>query len=79
MRIYSVVIIQFIIWSGFTLIEWLSTYDWFVYKIIMFFIFFYLAITIGNQILRSSRKTLATTLLSLSLYSMIHILMIIII
>ncbi|HEY4548656.1 MAG TPA: hypothetical protein VIG98_00050 [Bacillus sp. (in: firmicutes)] len=79
MRIYSVVIIQFIIWSGFTLIEWLSTYDWFVYKIIMFFIFFYLAITIGNQILRSSRKTMAITILSLFLYNTMHLLMIIII
>ena len=79
MRIYSVVIIQFIIWSGFTLIEWLSKYDWFVYKIIMFFIFLNLAITIGNQILQSSRKTITVTVLSLFLYSTMHILMVIII
>jgi hypothetical protein len=75
MRIYTVMIIQFMIWSGFTLIEWLSTNDWFIYKLIMFFIFFYLAITIGDYMLRSSRKTIAITVLSLSFYSTMHVVM----
>ncbi len=75
MRIYTVMIIQFMIWSGFTLIEWLSTNDWFIYKLIMFFIFFYLAISIGDYMLRSSRKTIAITVLSLSFYSTIHVVM----
>ncbi len=75
MRIYTVMIIQFMIWSGFTLIEWLSTNDWFIYKLIMFFIFFYLAISIGDYMLRSSRKTIAITVLSLSSYSTMHVVM----
>ncbi|WP_338451904.1 hypothetical protein R4Z09_08555 [Niallia oryzisoli] len=75
MRIYTVIIIQFMIWSGFTFIEWLSTLDWYIYKIMMFFIFFYLAIVIGNQFIHSTRKTMFVTVFSLSLYSFIHIVM----
>ena len=75
MRIYTVIIIQFMVWSGFSFIEWLSTYDGLIYKIIMFFVFFYLAIMIGNQIIQSTRKTMFTTLLSLCLYSVFHIVM----
>jgi len=73
MRTYTVIIIQFMIWSGFTFIEWLSTLDLYIYKIIMFFIFLYLAVVIGNQFIRSTRKTICITFISLSLYSLLHI------
>lgn len=76
MKVYTVIIIQLMIWSGFTFVEWLSSYDWIIYKIIMFFIFFYLAIVIANQFIHSTRKTFVTTFLSLSIYSVIHIIMI---
>lgn len=75
MRIYTVVIIQFMVWSGFSFIEWLSTYDGVIYKTIMFLIFFYLAVMFGNQIIQSTKKTMFTTLVSLCLYSVFHILM----
>ncbi|TDK64984.1 MULTISPECIES: hypothetical protein [Bacillaceae] len=72
MRVYVVMLLQFIIWSGYTLIEWLSKHDQLVYKVIMFFVFFYLAYLIGNGITKSSRKTLFLTALSLVIYTSIH-------
>ncbi|PGY10930.1 hypothetical protein COE25_14280 [Bacillus sp. AFS031507] len=72
MRVYIVVILQFIIWSGYTFIEWLSKHDQLFYKVIMFFVFFYLAFLIGNQVTKSVRKTLFITTLSLVIYTSIH-------
>ena len=72
LRVYVVMLLQFIIWSGYTLIEWLSKHDQLVYKVIMFFVFFYLAYLIGNGITKSSRKTLFLTALSLVIYTSIH-------
>lgn len=73
MRIYTVIVIQFMIWSGFTLAQWLSEKDWYVYEIIMFMVFFYLAVKIGNLFIHSTRRTLYTTLISLGLYEIFHI------
>ncbi|WP_071395486.1 hypothetical protein [Bacillus tuaregi] len=75
MRVYTVVIIQLMIWSGFTFIEWLSSLDWFIYKLMMFFIFIYLAIVIGNQFTQSTRKTVMITIFSLCLYGFFHMAM----
>ncbi|AIM17540.1 hypothetical protein HW35_15950 [Bacillus sp. X1(2014)] len=72
MRTYIVMLLQFIIWSGYTLIEWLSKHDLLIYKVIMFFVFFYLAFIIGNQIIKSLSKTLFITSVSLVLYTSIH-------
>ncbi|WHY79184.1 hypothetical protein QNH20_08645 [Neobacillus sp. WH10] len=72
MRVYVVIVLQFIIWSGFTLIEWISKHDQLIYKVIMFFVFFYLAFLIGNEVTKSKRKTLFITVLSLVIYSSIH-------
>ncbi|MCD4838367.1 hypothetical protein LRS37_05655 [Neobacillus sedimentimangrovi] len=72
MRTYIVMLLQFIIWSGYTLIEWLSKHDLLIYKVIMFFVFFYLAFIIGNQIIKSLSKTLFITNVSLVLYTSIH-------
>lgn len=65
-------LLQFIIWSGFTLIEWLSKHDQLIYKVFMFFVFFYLAFLIGNRITNSKRKTFFLTVLSLAIYTSIH-------
>ncbi|NKE05436.1 hypothetical protein GWK17_08085 [Bacillus selenatarsenatis] len=75
MKVYAVLLLQFMIWSGFTLIEWLSKHDHPIYNGIMFFVFFYLAIIIGNQIMKSTRKTFFITLLSLVIYVSIHMTM----
>jgi hypothetical protein len=72
MRAYIVMILQFIIWSGYTFIEWLSKHDQLIYKVFMFFIFFYLAYLIGNNVTKSSRKTLFITTLSLVIYTSLH-------
>ncbi|EKN65545.1 hypothetical protein BABA_19696 [Neobacillus bataviensis LMG 21833] len=72
MRNYVVILLQFIIWSGYTLIEWISKHDQLIYKVIMFFIFFYLAFILGNQVTKSNRKTLFITVLSLVIYTSIH-------
>jgi hypothetical protein len=72
MRVYIVMMLQFIVWSGYSLIEWLSKHDQLLYKVIMFFVFFYLAFLIGNKVMRSTRKTLFLTALSLVIYTSIH-------
>lgn len=72
MRVYIVMLLQLIIWSGFTFIEWLSKHDQLIYKVIMFFVFFYLAFIIGNQITKSVRKSLFITAFSLVIYASFH-------
>ncbi|UII57248.1 hypothetical protein LS684_07355 [Cytobacillus spongiae] len=75
MRIYTVILLQLILWSGYTFIEWLSKHDHFLYKFLMFFVFLYLAILLGNYITRSKRKTFLITLISLGVYGSFHITM----
>lgn len=72
MKSYIVMILQFMIWSGFTFIEWLSKHDQLVYKVIMFLIFFYLSFTIGRAIIKSTSKAFFVTSLSLFMYSSFH-------
>ncbi|HEY2421648.1 MAG TPA: hypothetical protein VGI04_09540 [Neobacillus sp.] len=72
LRVYIVLLLQFIIWSGYTLIEWMSMHDQLVYKVIMFFIFFYLAFIIGKQLTKSAGKTLFITAFSLMIYTSLH-------
>ncbi|AZU61367.1 hypothetical protein [Neobacillus mesonae] len=72
MKSYVVVLLQFIIWSGYTFIEWLSKHDQLIYKVIMFFVFFYLAFIIGNKVTQSAGKTFFITTLSLVIYASIH-------
>ncbi|WP_462409112.1 hypothetical protein [Neobacillus sp. Marseille-QA0830] len=72
MRVYVVILLQFIIWSGYTFIEWLSKHDQLIYKVIMFFVFFYIAFLIGNKVTQSVKKTLFITTLSLVIYTSLH-------
>lgn len=72
MKVYTALLLQLIIWSGYTFIEWLSKYDQFIFKVLMFFVFLYLAIIIGNYIVKSVKKTFFVTALSLSLYGSFH-------
>ncbi|KAB2337351.1 hypothetical protein F7731_06995 [Cytobacillus depressus] len=75
MKVYIAMLLQLMIWSGYTFIEWLSKYDQLLFKVLMFFVFFYLAIIIGNYIMKSIRKTCFVTALSLSLYGSLHLTM----
>ncbi|WP_066317912.1 hypothetical protein [Bacillus sp. FJAT-29814] len=72
MRVYIVILLQFMIWSGYTLIEWLSKHDQMIYKVMMFFVFFYLAFVIGSKLTKSGPKSLFITTLSLVIYTSIH-------
>lgn len=72
MKVYTALLLQLMIWSSYTFIEWLSKYDQLIYKVLMFFVFFYLAIIIGNYIIKSIKKTFFVTALSLSLYGSFH-------
>nr|WP_263328172.1 hypothetical protein [Neobacillus sp. Marseille-Q6967] len=72
MKVYIVVLLQFMIWSGYTFIEWLSKHDQLIYKVIMFFVFYYLAFLIGNKVTKSKAKTLFITSLSLVIYTSLH-------
>lgn len=75
MKVYTVVLLQLIIWSGYTLIEWLSKHDHPLYNVIMFVVFFYLAIVIGNYIMKSAKKTFLVTIISLAIYASFHLTM----
>ena len=76
MKSYVVIILQFTIWSGYTFIEWVSTRDQLIYKVIMFFVFFYLAFLLGRKITKSAPKALFVTSLSLTMYTSFHFTMI---
>ncbi|TKC18507.1 hypothetical protein FA727_02850 [Robertmurraya kyonggiensis] len=73
MKNYVVLLLHLILWSGYTLTEWLSKDDQIIYNILMFFVFVYIAVILGNYILKSTKKTLLITLASLILYSSIHV------
>nr|WP_082193283.1 hypothetical protein [Bacillus rubiinfantis] len=72
MKVYVVMLLQFIIWSGYTFIEWLSKYDQLIYKVLMFFVFYYLAFILGNKITNSGRLALFITTFSLVIYTSFH-------
>ncbi|MGA9228500.1 MAG: hypothetical protein WB217_19320 [Mesobacillus sp.] len=75
MKVYTVILLQLIIWSGYTFIEWLSKHDHPIYNVFMFLVFFYLAIIIGNYIMKSAKKTWIITLISLAIYASFHLTM----
>ncbi|MEA3572681.1 hypothetical protein ACPOM7_19690 [Peribacillus castrilensis] len=72
---YLVILFQLIVWSGYTLVEWLSVNDRLVFKVFMFLVFSYLAIYIGKMILKSNRRTMLVTVISLLCYGILQILL----
>ncbi|MGE7183050.1 hypothetical protein ACQKKK_03380 [Peribacillus sp. NPDC006672] len=72
---YLVILFQLIVWSGYTLVEWLSVNDRFVSKVFMFLVFSYLAIYIGKMILKSNKRTMLVTVISLLCYGILQILL----
>ncbi|MFT8320323.1 MAG: hypothetical protein ABF649_05395 [Bacillus sp. (in: firmicutes)] len=75
MKIYTAILLQLILWSGYSIVEWMSKYDLVMYKILMFAVFLYLAITIGNYIVKSPRKTMFATFISLAIYGSFQMIM----
>ena len=72
---YLVFLFQLMVWSSYTLAEWLSVYDRLVFKCMMFFLFSYLAIYIGKIILKSTKQTLVVTTVSLICYAALQLLL----
>ena len=75
MKKYVALILQLMIWSGFTLVEWLSGRDHILAKAILFSVFFYLAFLLARMIVKSNRTTIFITVASLSAYAGIHLLL----
>lgn len=65
MKNYIAFLLQLIIWSAFSVAQWLSGKDHIEYKWIMFMVFFYLGFLIAKKILQSSKVTFIITLISL--------------
>ncbi|EDL62896.1 hypothetical protein BSG1_18020 [Bacillus sp. SG-1] len=68
MKNYIAFLLQLIVWSVFTIAQWLSNKDHIEYKWIMFIVFFYLGFIVAKKILQSSRLTLIVTIISLSTF-----------
>ena len=68
MKRYIVFMLQWIVWSGYTLAEWLSRHDKWLFKAIMFALFFQLAVLIAQKVLKTKLQTGAVTMLSLAAY-----------
>ncbi|RST75350.1 hypothetical protein D4T97_008880 [Siminovitchia acidinfaciens] len=75
MKKYVALLLQLMIWSGFTLVEWLSGRDHMLAKTILFAVFFYLAFLIARMIVKSNKTTIFITLASLGAYAGIHLLL----
>ncbi|WP_433749338.1 hypothetical protein [Falsibacillus pallidus] len=73
MKKYIAFLIQLMVWSSFTLVDWLSKRDHKEYKILMFAVFFYLAFIIARSIVKSKKITLFVTLFSLAFYLSFHL------
>ncbi|RFU63429.1 hypothetical protein [Peribacillus glennii] len=74
MKSYIVFLFQIIVWSGYTLAEWLSSHDRLMFKVIMFMVFCYFAAYIGKTILKSNRGTILVTCTSLLSYALLQLL-----
>ncbi|MBD8068459.1 hypothetical protein [Bacillus sp. PS06] len=68
MRIYQVAIIQFLIWSLYSFVVWVSKSDGFKSKLILLCIFGYFAFLAANKIGLSRGRAIVTTLTTLSVF-----------
>jgi len=75
LKVYTTILLQLMLWSGYSIIEWLSEHDLFIYKVVMFGVFLYLAVILGNYVNRSQRKTMLATAISLSIYGSFQMIM----
>ncbi|PFG06880.1 hypothetical protein [Bacillus sp. es.034] len=68
MKSYIAFLVQMILWSVFSIAEWISEKDHIEYKWIMFVLFFYLAFMAARKIVQSRRLTLFITSFSLTCF-----------
>ena len=72
MKSYVAVLLQMMIWSGYSLAEWLSNHDRPGYNMGMFLIFVFLAFNIAKYVVKSTKASLIITGATLSFYLFIH-------
>ncbi|MEK3887118.1 hypothetical protein [Bacillus sp. FSL K6-3431] len=72
---YIAMILQMFIWSGFTLVDWLSRKDHSISKVILFIVFFYLAFLLAKALLKTRKRTIWITILSLTVYQMMNMIL----
>ncbi|GCD83501.1 hypothetical protein [Parageobacillus thermoglucosidasius] len=68
MKEYVAFLLQMIIWSSFSLIEWLSGRDRLFFKGMMLCVFLYIAFLLARKIGLRTRKALWTTTLTAAMY-----------
>ncbi|MGF9965668.1 hypothetical protein [Bacillus rhizoplanae] len=68
MRITLVSFLHFIIWSGFSIVLLLSDRDKLHYKVLLFFVFFYLAYVIAHIMLHSRKEAFFFTVANSMLF-----------
>ena len=61
MKMTIVALFHFIIWSGFSIVLLLSSRDKMHYKVLLFFVFFYLAYVIAHLMLHSRKAAIFFT------------------
>ncbi|MDP7979057.1 hypothetical protein [Bacillus multifaciens] len=70
MKITFVALFHFIIWSGFSIVLLLSSRDKLHYKVLLFFVFFYLAYVIAHMMLHSRKEAIFFTVTNSFLFFM---------
>ncbi|KEK25900.1 hypothetical protein [Bacillus gaemokensis] len=61
MKILHVIFYHFLLWSGFSIVLSLSNGDKFHYKVMLFFVFLYLAYVIAYVVLSARKQALILT------------------
>ncbi|MGM7682755.1 hypothetical protein ACSVDA_11440 [Cytobacillus sp. Hm23] len=68
MKTLTVFMVQFMIWSAYSIIEWLSRHDGRVSKSILLAILIYFAYIIAQKAMQSKKRGIIITIISLPLY-----------
>jgi hypothetical protein len=68
MKNYTVVIIQFLIWSLYSIVEWVSRSDGYKSKIILLFIFSYFAFLTASKFGFTRRRAVLTTIATVCIF-----------
>jgi hypothetical protein len=68
MKEYVVFLFQMLIWSAFSLIEWLSARDRPIFKGMLFIIFIYIAFLLALRFRLRRKKAFWTTIVSIMIY-----------
>ena len=73
-KIIHVIFYHFLLWSGFSIVLFLSNGDKFHYKVMLFFVFLYLAYVIAYVVLRIRKQALFLTCANSMLFLLISFL-----